>query len=35
MKAGGKKSNQLATISDYIGKRREMEEWTSVPIGTD
>jgi hypothetical protein len=34
VKAGAKKSNQLATISDYVGRRREMEEWSSVLIGS-
>jgi hypothetical protein len=34
MEAGGKESNQLAGISDYIGNRREMEEWNSVPVGS-
>jgi hypothetical protein len=33
MKAGGKQSNQLAEISDYIGNRREIEDSKSVPIG--
>jgi hypothetical protein len=32
--AGGKQSNQLANISDYIGNRREMEERNSVPVGS-
>jgi hypothetical protein len=31
--AGGKLSNRIARISNYIGSRWEMEEWTSVPIG--
>jgi hypothetical protein len=30
----GKQSNQLARISGYIGNRREVEEWNSVPIGS-
>jgi hypothetical protein len=29
----GKQSNRLAGISDYMGNRREMEEWNSVPLG--
>jgi hypothetical protein len=29
MKAGSKNSNWLAGISDYVGNRREMEEWNS------
>jgi hypothetical protein len=33
MKAGGKHSNRIARISDYIGNRREMEELNSVPVG--
>jgi hypothetical protein len=33
MKACGKQSNGLARILDYIGNRRDMEEWTSVPVG--
>jgi hypothetical protein len=32
MKARGKQSNQLAGILNYIGKGREMEECTSVPV---
>jgi hypothetical protein len=31
MRAGGKQSNQLADISDYMGNRREMEDSKSVP----
>jgi hypothetical protein len=34
MKAGGKQSNRLAEILDYIGKRREMEDSNSVPDGS-
>jgi hypothetical protein len=34
MKAGGKQSNLLARISNYIGKRREMEKQNSVPVGS-
>jgi hypothetical protein len=30
VKAGGKESNRLAKIYDYIGKRREMEDSNSV-----
>jgi hypothetical protein len=33
VKAGGKQSNCLAEISDYIKKRREVEDSKSVPIG--
>jgi hypothetical protein len=32
VKAGGKHSNRLAEISDYIGNRREMEDRKSVPV---
>jgi hypothetical protein len=31
--AGGKHSNRLAAISDYVGKKREMEHSKSVPAG--
>jgi hypothetical protein len=31
--AGSKKSNRLAEISDYVGKRREMQEKKSVSVG--
>jgi hypothetical protein len=34
MKAGGKQSNRLAGILDYIAGRKEMEKWTSVPTGS-
>jgi hypothetical protein len=34
MKAGGKQSNRLAGISDYVGSRMEMEDSKSVPIGS-
>jgi hypothetical protein len=34
MKAGGKKSIQLAGSLDYVGNSREMEELASVPIGS-
>jgi hypothetical protein len=33
MKVGGKQSNRLVEISDYIGNRREMEDSKSVPVG--
>jgi hypothetical protein len=34
MKAGGRQSNWLAKISDYIGNRRGMEDSKSVPAGS-
>jgi hypothetical protein len=34
MKAGGKQSNQLADILDYVGNRREMHDSQSVPTGS-
>jgi hypothetical protein len=34
MKAGGRKSNRLAEISEYIGNRRKPEDSKSVPIGS-
>jgi hypothetical protein len=33
MTAGGKQSNWLAEISDYVGNRREVEDSKSFPIG--
>jgi hypothetical protein len=33
VKFGGKQRNQLAEISDYIGKRREIEQRNLVPVG--
>jgi hypothetical protein len=33
MKVGGKQSNWLTDILDYIGNSREMEDSISVPIG--
>jgi hypothetical protein len=33
VKAGGKQNNRLAGIPYYIGNRREMEQWNSVPAG--
>jgi hypothetical protein len=34
VKACVKQSNRLAEISNYIGKRREMEDTKSVPLGS-
>jgi hypothetical protein len=31
--AGGKQSSWLERILDYIGNRRKMEKWNSVPVG--
>jgi hypothetical protein len=31
---GGNWSNRLAGMSDYLGNRNEMEEWTSFSIGS-
>jgi hypothetical protein len=33
LEAGGKESNRLAEISDYVGNRWEMDDSTSVPFG--
>jgi hypothetical protein len=34
VKAGGKQSNRLAKISNYIGHRREVVNSKSVPVGS-
>jgi hypothetical protein len=34
VKAGGKKRNGFAEVSDYTGNRREMEDSKSFPIGS-
>jgi hypothetical protein len=34
MKAGGKKNNCLAEVSDYTGNRREMGDGKLVPVGS-
>jgi hypothetical protein len=31
--AGDKQSNCLAIISDFVGTKKEKEEWNSVPVG--
>jgi hypothetical protein len=34
VKVGGKQSKRFAEISDYVGKRREVKDSKSIPIGS-